>query len=166
MGSALDRGTSIMEQIGIVSIRHKGNFWQLLREVTLVAPHYQDSAKQTQSSIENARPDLQGKVISSVRPSAVAKAGEGVLEPLISHRALSSHPCPTVHGSMDQGFTKACLVFPAVFFVQIRKTASPYKPFITWDTSPQKWHERNDGEKNDQRTMLTGFLAVVLSFQM
>lgn len=131
MGSALARGTSVLEPTGVVSIGHKGSFWHLLRETTLVTPHYQNFAMQTQSSIPKARPDLQGKVISPIRPSAVVKADGGVSEPLASHRPLSSHPCPALHSSMEEGFTKVCLVFPTVFFVQIRKTTSPYKPFIT-----------------------------------
>lgn len=116
-----------MEPTGIVSIRHKGSFWQLLREVTLVAPHYQDFATQTQSSIPKARPDLQGKVISSVRPSAVAKADGEILEPVVSHRPFSSHPCTAVSPkpSQEEGFTKIC---PEI---QIRKTTSSYKLSIT-----------------------------------
>ena len=52
MGSALTSGGSVLEPAGIGSIRHRGSFWQLLREATSVAPTcYQNLATQIQHTL-------------------------------------------------------------------------------------------------------------------
>lgn len=42
MGLALAVVGSVLELAGVGFIGHGGNFWQLLTEATLVAPHYQN----------------------------------------------------------------------------------------------------------------------------
>ena len=50
MGSvlALASGVSVLEPGGIGSLRHRGSFWQLLKEATPVVPPLPNPAMQTQ----------------------------------------------------------------------------------------------------------------------